>query len=50
VCCSGPARRAGVPGGQPAHQAVPVLGVADRRGPRRDPTCCSWPRRSPARR
>ncbi len=41
-------RRAAVPGGQPAHQAAAVLGVDDRRGPRRPtPTWSSSPRPSP---
>ena len=42
-------RREGVPGRQPAHQAVPVLGMADRAGPRAAiATSCSSPRRSRA--
>ena len=32
-CCSGSAGRQDLPGRQSAHQAVPVLGVADPRGP-----------------
>ena len=43
--------RADLPGRQPAHQAVRVLGVGDRRDQARStPTRSSWPRRSPARR
>ena len=38
-----------LPSRQPAHQAGAVLGVADRRGPRRTPTRCSSRRRSRAR-
>ena len=39
-----------LPGRQPAHQAAAVLGAAARRDPGQPtPTCCSWPRRSPAR-
>ena len=41
-------RRQGVPRRQPAHQAVAVLGVADRAGARvATATSCSSPRRSP---
>ena len=44
-------RRADLPRRQPAHQAGRVLGVAARaRSAGPTPTCCSWPRRSPARR
>ena len=44
-------RRADLPRRQPAHQAGRVLGVAAARGRAGPtPTCCSWPRRSPARR
>ena len=44
-------RRDDLPRRQPAHQAVRLLGVADRGGPpRRTPTCCSSPRRSRAAR
>ena len=40
-----------LPGRQPAHQAVPVLGVGDRaRSGTGTPTRSSWPRRSPGRR
>ena len=47
----GRARRHADPGGQPPHQAGGVLGVADRaRAPGGAATCCSCPRRSPARR
>ena len=43
-----PAGRADLSGGQPAHQAVRVLGVGDRRGPAAaSRTSCSSPRRSP---
>ena len=45
----GRARREGVPGRQPAHEADPVLGVADRaRSTRSTATSSSWPRPSPA--
>ena len=43
------ARRADLPGGQPAHQAAGLLALADLAGEGRPiRTCCSWPRRSPA--
>ena len=45
------ARRPHLPRRQPAHQAVPLLGVGDRRDPaRRTRTRSSWPRRSRGRR
>ena len=45
------ARRAHLPGRQPAHQAGAVLGAADRRDQgAATPTCSSWPRPSPGRR
>ena len=37
-----------LPGGQPAHQAVRLLGVDDQRAaPGPGPTSCCWPKRSP---
>ena len=45
------ARREDLPRRQSAHQAVPVLGVGDRRDQTRSiPTRSSWPKRSPGRR
>ncbi len=42
------ARGVDLPGGQPAHQAAGLLGLADRARSRTPtPTCCSCPRRSP---